>query len=53
MRMRVFVGSGPKEEYPEACGGPTLHERYTVNQAVAAFEPAGSPEFFAINNSSS
>ena len=26
--------------------GPTLHQKYTIDEAVAAFEPAGNAEFF-------
>jgi hypothetical protein len=43
--MKVFIGSGPKQ-IPDGSPRPTLHRRYSIEEAVAAFEPAGSPEFF-------
>ena len=43
--MTVFIGSGPKE-IPDGSPRPTLHKKYSIEEAVAAFEPAGSPEFF-------
>jgi hypothetical protein len=42
--MKVFIGSGPKA-IPDGSPRPTLHQRYSVEQAVAAFEPAGTPKF--------
>jgi hypothetical protein len=41
--MTVFIGSGPKET-PDGSPRPTLHRKYSIEEAVAAFEPGGSPE---------
>jgi hypothetical protein len=42
--VQVFIGSGSRASR-EATAGPPLHQRYTFDEAVAAFEPAGTAEF--------
>ena len=42
--MEVFIGAGSKA-IEEGAAGPPLHQKYTIDEAVAVFEPAGTAEF--------